>query len=79
MSDVQMLPLSEPSRKKARQAVEQLTRSHYGLGSWSAPMSTPRIYKVTTYEGERFWVLRLPSWIGWLRDRYNKLRYGFVP
>jgi hypothetical protein len=42
-------------------------------------VSTPRIYKVTTYEGESYWVLRLPKWIGWLRSKYNLLRYGFEP
>lgn len=38
-----------------------------------------RLYKVVNLEGEHVWVLRMPKWFGWLRDRYNLIRYGFIP
>ena len=42
-------------------------------------MIPPRVYKVHFHDGGSYWVLRLPAWIGWLRDRYHELRYGFKP
>lgn len=38
-----------------------------------------RVYKITSYTGERYWCLRLPAWIGRVLDRWSKFRYGFEP